>query len=158
MNPYIVPGLAKDDLFSFQINKMIQIICTHCGVSVDTLKLNGRTKEVVKARHLCFYFMKHKPKMTLAMIARFFNKDHTTVLSAIRKINGFIKINDDDTIKSLKEVNELLGKSSISKTIDFAAPPKRNNSADLFKKQLIKTNTLCAYEDFICIPKSLTPQ
>lgn len=57
------------------------------GVSVDDIVGRSTHKPIVYARHLAIYRVrKERPDMSLPQIGRIFNRDHTTILSAVRKM------------------------------------------------------------------------
>lgn len=59
------------------------------GVSIDEMKGRSRNKHTVSARQLC-YWQGRKAGLSLPEIGRFFNRDHTTVLSGIRKLEPIL--------------------------------------------------------------------
>lgn len=58
-----------------------------CRVSVDDIMGRSSQKRIADARHLAMYrIRKERPDMSLPQIGRVFDRDHTTVIAAIRKI------------------------------------------------------------------------
>lgn len=66
-------------------------------VSVQSLHLNRRTKQIAQPRQLAMYLMsKHCETRTLVEIGRHFNgKDHTTVIYAIRRMKELLATDPD---------------------------------------------------------------
>ncbi len=58
--------------------------CTVLGVSRDDLLSPRRTARVSQARQLAIYLSRQLTSLSLAQIARHFDRDHSTILHAIR--------------------------------------------------------------------------
>lgn len=66
-------------------------ICKKYRLTIDELRSTARRKDIVRARHECFYLMRYEVPwigqqgMSLHAIARQFGRDHTTILHGIRQ-------------------------------------------------------------------------
>lgn len=71
---------------------IIEVVLSFYNVEIELFYSNfkSRKRELVLARQLSMVFMKRHTKYSLSRIGRVFGKDHTTVLHAENKINGFI--------------------------------------------------------------------
>jgi chromosomal replication initiation ATPase DnaA len=79
-----------------------RIICDETGINpFDRSSYQGR--EYVVSRQLFFYFMLRYTKKTLREIAKYFNKNHATVIHARTTINNLI-----ETDKKFREMYERL--------------------------------------------------
>jgi chromosomal replication initiator protein len=76
---------------------IIKEIGSYFGLPEDYNKLKSRKGELIKARQIAMYFIKKHTILSLHEIGRLFNKDHSTVISAIRNVNNYI-----DTDKNYK--------------------------------------------------------
>lgn len=57
------------------------------GVSPASISTADRSKSVTQARHLVLYAIRRiHPNITFVEMAKFFNRDHTTILYAIKKV------------------------------------------------------------------------
>jgi chromosomal replication initiator protein len=92
--------LAKQMIDKFVVNtsreiniEFIQkVVCDYFNVSLEILSSKTRKREIVQARQLVMLFAKEYTKSSLAMIgAHCGNKDHATVLHAVRTINNLIE-------------------------------------------------------------------
>lgn len=83
-NYWIVPVLIRKKIMPVDI---IQSGCDAFGVDVEVLKSPSRKKYVVRARNIIMYVLKKKSELSLAKIGAIFNRDHTTVIYAIRSID-----------------------------------------------------------------------
>jgi chromosomal replication initiator protein len=63
-------------------------VCAVCGLSREELLSSRRSTRVAHARQLAMYLARELTPMSLAEIARGFDRDHTTVLHALRAVEG----------------------------------------------------------------------
>lgn len=75
--------------------KIMSIVSSFYGISVDDLKSKKRTKEIATARQIAMYLVRDILSMSFPMIGKNFgNKDHSTVMHAYNKINEAVKNSD----------------------------------------------------------------
>ena len=90
-----------------KIEDILRIISRHYGVSKGDLLSQRRHRSVVWPRQIGMYLAKHLTARSLPEIGRRFGgRDHTTVLHAIRKIEGEISKNPnlEDELEELKRL------------------------------------------------------
>ena len=89
-----------------KIEDILKVVSRHFGVTRSDLLSQRRHRSVVWPRQIGMYLAKHLTARSLPEIGRRFgNRDHTTVLHAIRKIEGVIEGNPRvrDEIEELKK-------------------------------------------------------
>jgi chromosomal replication initiator protein len=104
-------GLLRDLVSSgeprrIRIEDILKIVSRHYGVSRNDILSERRHRSVVWPRQIGMYLAKQMTARSLPEIGRRFgNRDHTTVLHAIRKIEGQISSNAQlkDEIEDLKK-------------------------------------------------------
>jgi chromosomal replication initiator protein len=97
---------------------MIQeAVCSVLAVSRRDLLSPKRTTRVTHARHLAIYLTRDLTSLSLAEIAREFNRDHSTVLHAIRAISARLHPGSDIST-ALHQARELITPATTS-----SAPP-----------------------------------
>ena len=70
-------------------DEIVASVAKRFGQSPDEIRSGRRHASLVRARHLAMYLAKQLTKLSLSEIGRFFgNRDHSTVLHAIRKVEG----------------------------------------------------------------------
>lgn len=78
----------KKTLTVLEINKKI---AHHFNISLEDLKSSSRKKQIVRTRQVAMFFIKKYLKKSLKDIAQTFEKkDHTTVLSSLRKVEHLL--------------------------------------------------------------------
>ena len=86
--------------------KVIEMISTQYGVSITDMKSKKRQKKIVETRQIAMYLLKNNDELDLSLTAiggLFGGKDHSTVISSIRKIDK--KTKEDVVFK--KEIEAL---------------------------------------------------
>jgi chromosomal replication initiator protein len=78
------------------------------GVSREELLSTRRTPRVARARHLAMYITRELTSLSLAQIAREFNRDHSTVLHAIRSVSKQLEPGSE-TADAMHRVRRSLG-------------------------------------------------
>lgn len=87
-----IVGISASEKISMAQIK--QAVCEHCGVSADDLVSARRQKYIILPRFIAIYLCKELTPSTLPMIGRAFGgRDHTTILSAVRKIARLLPSN-----------------------------------------------------------------
>ncbi len=92
-----------------KIEDILRIISRHYGVSKGDLLSQRRHRSVVRPRQIGMYLAKQLTARSLPEIGRRFgNRDHTTVLHAIRKIDG--ELSDNARLREeIEELKKILG-------------------------------------------------
>jgi len=63
-------------------------VARYFKVAVEELKQDRRTKALAHARAVAMYLSRKLTKSSFPEIAGHFNKDHSTVISAVRKVEA----------------------------------------------------------------------
>ncbi len=75
--------------------EVIKTVANHYRLKQTAIKGKRRVKSLVQARHIAMYLLKTDLDLPLTEIGKWFsNRDHTTVLHAVNKINGEVKSNE----------------------------------------------------------------
>ncbi|WP_322958389.1 DnaA/Hda family protein [Mycoplasmopsis felis] len=81
---------------------ILKSVAKHYKVKEKEILGKSRKKEIVIARHICILLVHNLLTYSSTQIGRLFNRDHSTILSAIKKINS------DDKNPSFKNALEFL--------------------------------------------------
>ncbi|MGL5733082.1 MAG: chromosomal replication initiator protein DnaA [Metamycoplasmataceae bacterium] len=86
--------------------RIVDVVAKYYGLSRTDLQNKSRRKDIVLGRHIAMWLIRDILDVTYKEIGVFFkNRDHSTVLTAIEKIDGQMKMND--SIKSaLKKLRQ----------------------------------------------------
>jgi chromosomal replication initiator protein len=91
-----------------KIEDILRIVAQHYGMSKLDIVSSRRTRIVVRPRQVAMYLAKVLTPRSLPEIGRHFGgRDHTTVLHAVRKIEGMIA-NDKDLAEQIEILKRML--------------------------------------------------
>ncbi len=88
----------------FTLERIIEFTCEHFGVARKLMLGKGRSKEVALARQVGMYIAKNHTKFSLKAIGLEFNRDHSTVVHAVKSITEKIETDPDFT----EEINSVI--------------------------------------------------
>ena len=103
-----VSSLSSGKQFATQLNeqKIINAVADYYNLTPSQLTGKTRTGQIALARHIAMYLIRNMLDIPLKKIGDMFGgKDHTTVMSALTKVDKELKTNE-----SLKEAVEELKK------------------------------------------------
>src|SRR5213075_723132 len=81
------PEPSLSDSKAPSVSSIQEAACSTLGVSRQDLLSHKRTARVSRARQLAIYLTRELTSLSLAQIAREFNRDHSTVLHAVRNVS-----------------------------------------------------------------------
>ena len=93
--------------------KILEKVCEVYKLSIDNIKSNSRIGEVVKARQIYSYLSMNYTNDKIDYIAALINRDRTTVLHSVNKINSEMYIYKD----LLDEINYIKDKLIVNKLV-----------------------------------------
>ena len=96
--------------------------CSVLGVAQPDLLSPKRTAKVSNARQIAMYLARDMTSLSLAAVAREFQRDHTTVLHAVRAVSARVAA-DADVIDTIHRVRDLLGATPSHASTVIQAPP-----------------------------------
>ena len=102
----LVERISKDVIRSeksYAPEFIIEKIAAYYNLSVEDILGKGKTKNIANARQTAIYLMRKLTGLTLAEIGGALNRDHSTVLHSIRKIEDSIATDSElaDTIRDI---------------------------------------------------------
>jgi len=101
---------AIDDMFKAEGNALptpsliISQVCKFYSVDEVVLRGTKKSKGVSDARQMAMYLIRQMTNLSLPDIGREFNRDHTTVLHSIRKIETSIKIGNTQLQDNIRDI------------------------------------------------------
>ena len=105
----MIDKFVKSSVREISIDYIQKIVCDYFNLPVEAINSKTRKREIVQARQLSMFFSKKHTKNSLATIGiHCGNKDHATVLHAVKTINNLMetdkqfKIYVDDIDRKLK--------------------------------------------------------
>lgn len=87
--------------------KIIRVVADYYNLTPAQLKGRNRNSQIALARHIAMYFVRELLDLPFAKVGKVFDKDHTTVISAVDKINKQKK-SDPELLSALQELETRL--------------------------------------------------
>lgn len=71
--------------------KILKYVSQKYGIPEEDIKSSKRSKDIANARHISIHLIRRLLDMPLASIGKFFNRDHTTIMSSLDVIDKQLK-------------------------------------------------------------------
>ncbi len=83
--------------------KILTYVSQKYNIPEEDIKSSKRSKDIANARHITVYLIRKLTDMPLASIGKFFNRDHTTMISSIENVDKARSANPefDNTLNEL---------------------------------------------------------
>lgn len=88
------------------IGRVVTAVSAHYGVSVAELMGRGRQSELALPRHVAM-FMAVEVGFAKSAVGRFFDRDHGTVISALRKVQALLLAGDKPTTRAVETLRAI---------------------------------------------------
>ena len=101
-------------------------VCEAEGLTLDELLSPRRSTRIARARQLAMYLARELTPLSLTEIARGFNRDHTTVLHAIRTVSARLEPGSE-TAETIHRIRATLGREHSARNLkptDIASSPQ----------------------------------
>lgn len=74
-----------------RLHHVMNAVVLHTGTGASDIKASRRTNDIVTARHLFCYVARVMTTNSYPQIAAHIKRDHTTVISSVRRIEGWLE-------------------------------------------------------------------
>ncbi len=74
-----------------KIDRIFTLVRERYGISEEDLRSKKRNDNIAKARHICIYAIRQMTDLSLKDIGKLFSRDHATVISSIKYVEGQIE-------------------------------------------------------------------
>ena len=94
---------------SVLVERIVEAVAKEFDVTVEDMKSKKKTDNIARARHTAIYIIRKLTELSYKAIGEIFNRDHSTVINSIEKVNINIKTvkNEKAMIdKLIKQVKE----------------------------------------------------
>jgi chromosomal replication initiation ATPase DnaA len=83
INYWVIPGIKDSN--SKEIKQVIEMICEDLGITFSELKSKNREQHLADRRHVAFYILNVYCNIDLALIGKYFNRTHASVIHGRNK-------------------------------------------------------------------------
>jgi len=104
----ILKDFINNNNKSINIETIQNIVAVYFNLDIQEMLSPRRSRSLARPRQIAMYLAKHHTTNSLPDIGRkFSNRDHTTVIHAVKKIDELIK-NDNEIKHSITEIIKIL--------------------------------------------------
>lgn len=104
----IISVIAPDSIPpEVMVDKILTVVAKKNGLRPEDLKSKKRQENIAKARHVAIYIVRHLTSLPLQSIGQIFNRDHSTVMSSIEKVEINIKTKKNTQAEILALIKEI---------------------------------------------------
>ena len=100
--------INDSDIVLVAPSEIISLITNKTGIGIRKLMGRHRYSETVLARHVAMYFINQKCHETLVKTGAIFNRDHTSVINAIRNVRNMIEGGNEKYIGLVTYISETI--------------------------------------------------
>jgi len=105
-----IRAVAPNQDTATTVEEIQRIVCGYCGIRLADLKSRRRHRAVSFPRMIAMYICRQRLGTSYPELGeRFGGKDHTTVISAVRKIGGLIEAQDERVLGAVGAIERKLG-------------------------------------------------
>lgn len=98
MSYWCIPGVRKPDMptiyrktdESIAVGTIIDMVCLYFDVTIEQLKSKNRARQICYPRHIAMFLLYNYCIKSCQSVANYFNRDHTSVLHAVRSIKNLV--------------------------------------------------------------------
>ncbi len=100
----VVSDINSNSAEAITPQKILTYVSQKYNIPTEDITSSRRSKDIMFARHITIYLIRTMTDMSLTAIGSFFNRDHTTIMSSVDRIENDIKNSPDfeNTINEIK--------------------------------------------------------
>ena len=83
---------------------ILEYICKYYGLDESVIRGQQRVRDAVAARQIAIYLIRKLTNLSLPDIGKEFDRDHSTILYAIRKVESALKAGDTHTQNNIRDI------------------------------------------------------
>ena len=100
-----ISDIARDKVsVTVTIDKVLETVSKKYGISVDDLKSKSKTSNISNARQIAMFVLRKTTDLSYPKIGSIFNRDYSTVIASVKKIDNESKCNSLFEI----DINEII--------------------------------------------------
>ena len=100
----LLQDLLQEEKTLFTPSYFLEKVCTYFKISKDQLLGNSQKMEISIPRQIAMYLLRTTKEMPFAKIGELFQRDHSTVMSSIRKVEQKISKKDPEILEVLQKI------------------------------------------------------
>ena len=110
--PLDLPNISRaiDDMFKAEGNALptpnliISQVCKFYNIDDTVIRSNKKNKGTADARQVAMYLIRQLTNLSFPDIGKEFNRDHTTVIHAVKKVESMLKTGDTNLQNTIRDI------------------------------------------------------
>ncbi len=102
--------IEREEQSALNPDKIIQIVAEYFGITKQDILSKNQKREFVVPRQLAMYFCRNKLKIPFTKLGDLFNRDHSTVMSSVKSVQGNLDSNDKEVVGFHTGISKILHK------------------------------------------------
>ena len=90
---------------------IVRYVCRYYGIQERQLKSQLRSRNIAEPRQVAMYLIRHMTKSSFPEMAQYFDRDHSSVLHSVKKVETALKNRDTRLEEILKEIRSSMESS-----------------------------------------------
>jgi chromosomal replication initiator protein len=82
--------LSGNEPVNVTVDRILAAVSRKYGITIEDIKAKKRSEGIVKARHVSIYLIRQLSDVSFTSIGEFFGRDHTTIMSAFKKVESLV--------------------------------------------------------------------
>ena len=107
---------GTDEVILVKPSEIIQIVSNITGISYKKMAAKDRHLDIIIARHTAMYFVNKICHETLVGTGVLFNRDHTSVINAVRNVRNMMEGDNSKYIALFEAVTSKISTYAVKKT------------------------------------------
>jgi len=104
--------IKKVEARQLQPDEVIKLTAQDFGLKKEDLLNKSQLREFTLARHIAMYLLRHNLNLTYKSIAKLFQRDHSTVMSSIKKVSRGLTQNEAQIRTSIDNLQKIFASYS----------------------------------------------
>jgi len=95
---------VKETLTLDDLTKVERIVCNEYNISIELLRSHFKEYPYNDARHITWFILHHIFGQSKTGIARYYDRIHTSVMSSLRTMKGYIEEHDEKIMPHFRNI------------------------------------------------------
>ncbi|MDP1834570.1 MAG: chromosomal replication initiator protein DnaA [Chlamydiales bacterium] len=100
--------IDEEDRQALRPERIVQAVAESYGIRLEDIFGKSQSREFVTPRQVAMFLCRQNLKMSFAKIGDYFKRDHSTVMSGIRKVHKDLSSPDSDLLSDLSAITKKL--------------------------------------------------
>lgn len=105
---YLKDLVEKENETLLTPEKVLKIVANTFGIKIEDILGKGQTREQALPRQIAMYLCRKQLNMPFLKIGRFFSRDHSTVMTSVKRVKAGIEKKEEGFLLPLSDIKRVL--------------------------------------------------